>query len=390
MTELRVFDFEDTDERNARKKITASRYVWRDPATIPPRSWLYGRHYIRQFVSATVAVGGLAKTSLILVEAIAMALKQALLGLAPTERTNVWIWNGEEPRDELDRRIAGICQHYQIEGRELGGSLFINSGRVDPIKMANVMRGTLTLDDALYDDLIATITANQIGCAIFDPFISTHSVPESDNTNIDLVVKRFGHIADETNASVELVHHVRKPATGQSEVTVEDARGATALVYAARSVRVLNRMSAKQAAELKIEEPRFYFRADTGKANLAPPEAATWHQLINVDLPNGDAVAVVTAWKYPALLERIKPDHMRRVRQMAAEGAYRKDARSDEWIGHAVAEAVGLNPENKADRAIINAALKAWFANGVLAIKRRKDEHRKERPYVVPGDWNAD
>jgi hypothetical protein len=256
--------------------------------------------------------------------------------------------------------------------------------------MAAVLRGTVTLDNALYNDLIATITENKLGCAIFDPFISTHTVPESDNTNIDLVMKRFGHIADETNASVELVHHARKSAPGQSEMTVEDARGATALVYAARSVRVLNRMSATQSAGLKIEDPRFYFRADTGKANLAPPEVAIWHEIASVDLPNGDAVAVVTPWKYPSPLEQITPDHMRSVRQIAAEGAYRKDARSDDWIGYVVAEVVGLNPDDKADRKIVSTALSAWFANGVLAIKRRKDEHRKERPYVVPGDWNGD
>ena len=38
---------------------------------------------------------------------------------------------------------------------------------------------------------------------------------------------------------------------------------------AARAGRVLNRMTATQAAELKIKEPRSYFRADTGKANRA-------------------------------------------------------------------------------------------------------------------------
>jgi hypothetical protein len=203
------------------------------------------------------------------------------------------------------------------------------------------------------------------------------------------VVKRFGHIADETGGAVELVHHVRKSGTGQVETTVDDARGASALVNAVRSARVLNRMTATQAEELKIKEPRLFFRADTGKANLAPPDVATWHQILNVDLANGDAVAVVTAWKYPSPLDRITPDHMRKVRQMAAEGEWRKDARSEDWIGLAVAEVVGLDPENKADLKIIKAALAAWFANGVLDTKPRKDEHRKNRIYVVPGDWNG-
>ena len=388
--QFRVYEFEDTGDSNERKKLAATPYVWRDPAKIPRRSWIYGRHYIRKFTSATVAPGGLAKTSLVLVEAIAIALKRPLLGIVPIEQTKVWIWNGEDPAEEIERRIAAICKHYEIDAKHLEGRLFLNSGRVDPIRLAAVTRGAVTLDTSLHDDLIATITNNEIGLAIFDPFISTHTVPESDNTNIDAVVKRFGHIADETGAAVELVHHVRKAATGQSETTVDDARGASALVNAVRSARVLNRMSAGQAEQLKIKEPRSYFRADTGKANLAPPEVATWHQVISVDLPNGDAVAVVTAWKYPSPLDTITPAHMRRVREMAAEGAYRKDARSDDWIGLAVAEVVGLDADDKADRVIIKAALAAWFANDVLALKPRKDEHRKERTYVVPGDWNEE
>jgi hypothetical protein len=37
------------------------------------RRWLYSKHYIRKFLSATLAAGGLGKPSLDLVEAIAMA-----------------------------------------------------------------------------------------------------------------------------------------------------------------------------------------------------------------------------------------------------------------------------------------------------------------------------
>src|SRR5262245_35273051 len=162
MTDFKIFDFEDTTpEQRDRKRITATPYVWRDPAEIPPRAWLYGRHYIRRFTSATVAPGGLAKTSLVLVEAVAIALMRPLLGIVPRERFNVWVWNGEDPREELERRIAAICQHYGLDGHDLEGRLFLNSGRVDPIKLAAVTRGSMTLDET-GDDLIATIRENEI------------------------------------------------------------------------------------------------------------------------------------------------------------------------------------------------------------------------------------
>jgi AAA domain len=69
--------------RDARE-ITATPFVWRDPRMIPPRQWLYGKHYIRKFISATVAPGGLGKTSLVLVEKIAMATGKPLLAARRT------------------------------------------------------------------------------------------------------------------------------------------------------------------------------------------------------------------------------------------------------------------------------------------------------------------
>jgi AAA domain len=71
-------------------RVTAAPYVWREPRTIPPRQWLHAGHYIRGFVSATVAPGGLGKTSLQLVEAIGMAAGRDLLDGEARQPLNVW------------------------------------------------------------------------------------------------------------------------------------------------------------------------------------------------------------------------------------------------------------------------------------------------------------
>jgi hypothetical protein len=71
-------------------------------------------------------------------------------------------------------------------------------------------------------------------------------------------VKKLAHIAEETNSALEFAHHVRKAANGQTETTADDARGATAIINAVRSARVLNRMTKEQAAENRIAEPRSY------------------------------------------------------------------------------------------------------------------------------------
>jgi hypothetical protein len=54
----------------------------------------------------------------------------------------------------------------------------------------------------------------------------------------------------------------------------------------------------------------------------------------------------------------------------------------------ALAKHLGLDPE--ADRKKLNAVLRTWYANGVLAVETRKDGLRHERQYVVPGNWNEE
>jgi hypothetical protein len=104
-----------------------------DPAALPPRQWLYGRHYLRRTVSATTAPGGFGKSSLDMVEAIAMATCRNLLGEQPSERLRVWLHNGEDNLDEMMRRVAAICQHYSIEQSELVGWFFMTSGNEVPL-----------------------------------------------------------------------------------------------------------------------------------------------------------------------------------------------------------------------------------------------------------------
>jgi len=118
-----------------------------------------------------------------------------------------------------------------------------------------------------------------------------------------------------TNAAIELVHHSRK--TYGAEVTVEDARGASAVVFATRDARAINTMTKQEAENAGVVNRRLHFRCESGKANLAPPAAkADWFQLMSVPLGNGDSatidngdkVAVVAPWQYPNMLAGVTSD----------------------------------------------------------------------------------
>src|SRR5436190_7374605 len=107
---------------------------WRDPGTIPPRKFLYGRHFIRKDISATIGAGGRFKTSHSLFEAIEMVTaRNVTTGKAlPHEPLRVVYLNAEEDQDELDRRVAAICKRYGVTEADLGARLVVKSVRDRP------------------------------------------------------------------------------------------------------------------------------------------------------------------------------------------------------------------------------------------------------------------
>jgi hypothetical protein len=98
-------------------KFTPTPFTWRDPSTFPRRQYVYGHHYARQFLSVTAAQTKVGKSSLGLVEAVAMATGQNLLGVEPLRPMRIWYWNGEDPQEELERRVLAICLHYGVDRR---------------------------------------------------------------------------------------------------------------------------------------------------------------------------------------------------------------------------------------------------------------------------------
>jgi RecA-family ATPase len=283
------------------QRVTLSTWAPLDPRTVPPREQLYGHHYQRGVVSATVAPGGVGKSSVVLVEFLAMATCRNLLAEQPTERCRVWIHNGEDNLVELHRRILAICQHYRIPQTELEGWLFVTSGAEMPLKIA---RGysDLKLDDSLLREIAHRITENQIDACAFDPLVMLHDSAETGNDRMDTVVRAFASIANACDCAIDLSHHTRKLPYGAVGYTADDARGPSALRDAVRALRVLNPMTEKEATDSGIGEmDRLrYFRVDRGKANYAAPASAvTWRKFESIDLPNGDNVGVITEWTPP-------------------------------------------------------------------------------------------
>jgi len=371
--------------------LRATTFVWRDPLTIPPRPWVYGRHMMRKQVSVTIAPGGLGKSSLTLVEALAMVTGRALLGeWVYREPLRVWLYNLEDPRDEMDRRVTGAMMHHGIAPEDMGGRLFIDTGRERALCTAVEVRGEVTIVKPEIDALAAEIKARGIDVLTVDPFISSHQVDENASGSIDLVAKEWASLADRCNCAIELVHHTRK--TNGGEATTEDGRGSSALLAAARSGRVLNRMSDDLREQAGVtDDPATYFAITRDKANLAPAGKRRWVRMASVELGQGDSVGVAASWEWPDAFDGMSVADLLKV-QRAVRAAFDagnpprySDQAGDDWAGLLVADAIGLNAT--ADRKRIKRMIDAWLTSGALVKGVKPGPIRKPVPTVEVGEW---
>lgn len=378
--------------------IEASVFVWQDPRSIPPRPWLFGHHYMRGMVSATAGVGGAGKTSLLIVEALCLATGRDLLSrgeplsIGPQ---HVWLHN-EDPMDELQRRIAATCIQYRVAPEDFGDRLHVTSNRTTPIMLGcELPSGGHVLSPTDHGaQIIREIRKFNISMFLVDPFVSIHRVSENDNVMIEGVMTVLREIAESTQTCIELAHHFRK-LNGQ-EPSGDDIRGASSMVGACRSVRVVAQMTTEEATEMDInpEERKGYIWIQNAKANMVPPLLARhWYQLQSVDLDNAaepyasDSVGVAVPWTPTGKAFDLTAPEFRSVRRAFLEAEsplvnLRYDVRSSGWAGRLIAQALDLDPTEPAVKIKVKALIERWIKSKRLRIVKA-DDHRQARTVQV-------
>jgi AAA domain len=368
--------------------IIATPYTWTNPEKIPQREFLYGRRLIRKYATATIAPGGVGKTALEIAEVLSMVSGRPLLAVK-TPQLRVWLWSLEDPREEMVRRIQATAKHYRLTQDEIGDRLFLDSGREQPLVIAEMQRTGVVVYRPLVDAIIAQLKERKVDVLIIDPFVSCHRVTENDNNAIDAVTKEWARVADAANCAVELVHHVRK---GEQEITVESARGGGSFGDACRMVRVINRMTEQQAKDAGADNHRLHFRTYLDKNNLAPPaDKSDWYKLVSVDLGNGphgpnvgggDSIGVVTIWEWPDATKDLTGRDFELVAAAVRGGKWRADAQAKEWVGRAVAKALGYDLDDRADKAKVKQIIKYWISTGALVEVDGETDKREIKKFI--------
>jgi hypothetical protein len=259
--------------------------------------------------------------------------------------------NLEDDMIELRRRVSAAMIHYNIKPEDIGDRLHID-GEKSLLITTTTRQGT-TINTPVVEAVVEAIAALEIDVLFVDPFISSHDAPESDSGAMDLIMKSgWVRVARDGNCAVELCHHTTKADASSGMATAMSGRGSGAVVFACRSVQVLNPMSYEEAKAAALESPVGYFSSKDDKQNLTLKTGGRdWYRMIGVSLGNGgtgnlaclrsDNIGVVTRWDGPtreSFVEEVTGEQLQAIKDRLKAGAYRKDAQANAWAGFAIGE----------------------------------------------------
>jgi hypothetical protein len=363
-----------------------------DPATLSPREWLHGVDLVIGYVSVLVAPGGVGKTTLGLTMGLAVASGHELLKQKVWVSGNVLFCGLEDPDEETDRRLAAIQLQYELEAEQLQGRVFKITPDDAELVIAEIAADGMTIAYPHRDSLVQVIREHAIKLVVVDPFVNCHRLEENSNPHMNAVARAWRQVATEARCAVLLVHHTRK---GAEAGDAEGARGAKAVIDAARVSYTLTPMSKDEASQWGIGEAmrRFHVRMDDAKRNMAPPEKARWYRLVGVRLnngtplyPNGDEVQAIVPWDPPSLFGDATHDRLNEVLDVISAGLdgvpYAPDRRgrnNTRWVGQVLMNYLAM-AEDQAVQAV-----GIWIRNGVLVVGRVAGPDRKEIGSVSVG-----
>src|SRR5262245_47168673 len=218
----------------------------------PPRGWLLGRTFCREFVSSLLGPGAGGKTALRYAQLLSCACGRSLTGEHVHQRCRVLIVSLEDDAAELRRRILAALLHHNVEREELRGFLFLSAPGGKAGKIMTADRGRRPVRGTLADELEREIIEKKIDIVALDPFVKSHGVDENDNNAIDEVVQVLTDLAAKHQIAVDTPHHVSKGALDPSNV--DKGRGASSMANAARLVYTLTPMSTAEAEQFRISE----------------------------------------------------------------------------------------------------------------------------------------
>lgn len=363
----------------------------------PPRGWLLGRTFCREYLSSLLGPGAGGKTALRYAQLLSCACGRSLTGEHVHQRCRVLIVSLEDDAAELRRRVLAVLLHHKVEREELRGFLFLSApggkaGKIMTADRGRTVRGTLA------DELEREIMEKKIDIVALDPFVKSHGVEENANNLIDEVVQVLTDLAAKHKIAVDTPHHVSKGALDPGDA--DKSRGASSMVNAARLVYTLTPMNSEEAEQFSIseEDRKQYIRVDPAKVNLAKSKSAgstQWFKLVGVRLenaspmyPNGDEVQTIEPWTPPDTWSDLSTDLINRILLNISNGLQDGNRYTDAArAGDREAWRVVLRhaPHKTAPQA--REIIRTWVKNALLVPFEYENPTTRKRVRGLSVDW---
>jgi replicative DNA helicase len=220
-----------------------------------------GPFLTRGCVGGIVAAGGTGKSFLEIQLANMLAEGGTLGPLKATKPCTVLLLMGEDPQDELDRRLWRVCSGHFSE-------------KLHAISVAGKTGPLMKLDGAnperseWYIWLCRTIENHPgLGVLIMDPKSRFYGLDENNNDHCTQWIASLEAIANTYKITILFAHHVSKSSTGKLDQNM--SRGGSAIADGVRWLVGLTKMDDKTADTYQVDS-RAYIEMDLVKANYVP------------------------------------------------------------------------------------------------------------------------
>ena len=271
-----------------------------DPTQVVPRPWLVDRVLMAREVTLLIAQGSAGKSTWALALAAHMALGVDFGPYKMHVRSKSVIYNGEDDRMEMSRRLIAICQSCMLDYSEVKKHIMLLSEEDVQLKIAIANGRTAVAVEAAITDLVELTSNPEVGMLVLDPLGDIHGVDETDNPAMNTVMSIVKRVSREANIATLVLHHSSKGGGRQEDRVgnMDIARGASAIVNKARISFTMFNATQSDAEKygLRDEDRNKYVRLDDAKMNLTlAGRDATWYVKEGVRIVSGDIVGVLNA-----------------------------------------------------------------------------------------------
>ncbi|WP_416357660.1 AAA family ATPase [Aureimonas phyllosphaerae] len=266
---------------------------------IPERAFVLGSRFQAGTLTLGAGPAGVSKSTFAIKSALAIATGKPLTGETVAKSGPVLIYNSEDPRDEMLRRLMATARLDGLDIDLVQERVRILSGYDDRRLVFAERRdkGGPIRPGQDTDDLARFVAAEGIVHVALDPLVALHrGLDENAAADMEALGDQLRQFASRTGVSVDLIHHTAKARGAQADANAgqaDAARGSGAVMGFVRSAYTLMPMGANFARDLGLDAGRAaqMVRLDDSKRNYARRSARElWFEILSV-LPTGEVVS---------------------------------------------------------------------------------------------------